>query len=618
MNTSTNKELTDLFESLKLEKSEFRYHQRIVIEYFARYPVRGILIYHKMGAGKSLLAAALCERLIAAKFSVIFLSSKTLHDNFRQTLEKLSAITKKDFDLSKYAFIALNASNMIQQVSREVNKLESLINKSKSRINLSGRVIVVDEAHNFFNSITNGSENAIELYRAIIDSNCKVLFLTGSPITNDPFESAVCFNMLAGSALFPEDYSEFNEYFILEKEIEGVKIRRIKNRSRYANRVFGLVSYYGADDAAFKKLLPHEEKLIVVLCEMSAHQYNQYTDVRKIEQDVERLDRPPKIKALVKSKGLGSSYRVMSRQICNFCYPKSAQKSEHDTKGRLIHKGVFELLETADLVKNIAEYSPKCVELIKNIEKIKGTQLIYSQFLAYGLKIIEKLLVAKKISCAVITGEIDKEIVSEIIKKVNSPENTNGEIIRVILVSSTASEGVDFRNIRAIHIFESYWHWSRIAQVIGRGVRLASHTDLPEKDRTVQPYLYLATQKTKNKEPTSDEYLFFKAKRNQSLIESFLSAIKSAAIDCQVHNYKNCRSCAPTGKPLYLSSIAADLQMPDPCELNEIEVEANLHTINGIVYAVYEKNDETFIARQDGDQFIPLVEPEKSAILALI
>ena len=125
-----------------------------------------------------------------------------------------------------------------------------------SKISLDGKLIIIDEAHNIFNAITNGSKNAIHLYNAIMKAtDIKLLFLTGTPIINHPFEIVPCINMLAGyirldpnivgkqkarqqvTTLLPEMWDDFNMLFI-----DGVNL---KNKSKLQNRIHGLVSYYG-------------------------------------------------------------------------------------------------------------------------------------------------------------------------------------------------------------------------------------------------------------------------------------------------------------------------------------------------------------------------------------
>ena len=69
----------------------------------------------------------------------------------------------------------------------------------------------------------------------------------------------------------------------------------------------------------------------------------------------------------------------------------------------------------------------------------------------------------------------------EEVKACTGDDNTNGEKVKVILISMAGSEGLDFKNIRQVHILEPWYNTNRIEQIIGRAVRTCSHKLLPFK-----------------------------------------------------------------------------------------------------------------------------------------
>ncbi len=81
---------------------------------------------------------------------------------------------------------------------------------------------------------------------------------------------------------------------------------------------------------------------------------------------------------------------------------------------------------------------------------------------------------------AAITGEIDDETKKKILTATNTTANKDGKIVKVILGSSAAAEGINFKNIRYVHIMEPYWNAARIKQTVARARRNNSHADLPE------------------------------------------------------------------------------------------------------------------------------------------
>jgi len=67
----------------------------------------------------------------------------------------------------------------------------------------SNKVIIIDEAHNFVSRIVNKLKKpeslSMQLYHLLMDAqDCRIVFLTGTPIINYPNEVAVLFNILRG------------------------------------------------------------------------------------------------------------------------------------------------------------------------------------------------------------------------------------------------------------------------------------------------------------------------------------------------------------------------------------------------------------------------------------
>ena len=117
----------------------------------------------------------------------------------------------------------------------------------------------------------------------------------------------------------------------------------------------------------------------------------------------------------------------------------------------------------------------------------------------------------------------------------NDVKNIKGDIIKIILISPAGSEGISLANVRQVHVLEPYWNEVRIEQLIGRAIRQCSHKDLPMKERHVEIYRYKAI--TNNNELTTDQKIEKLALQKYKLINTFLTLIKQAAVDCQL--FKN-------------------------------------------------------------------------------
>lgn len=250
--------------------------------------------------------------------------------------------------------------------------------------------------------------------------------------------------------------------------------------------------------------------------------------------------------------------------------------------------------------------SPKYLELIKSIRNPTnvGLHLIYSQFRTLeGITLISEMLkfngyaefkIAKntqgewfinvseedkyKPKYALYTGtEKDvenKEYVRHIYNGewdqiprslkdallAQQPNNNLGEIIKIFMITSAGSEGINLRNTRFVHIIEPHWHPVRIEQVIGRARRICSHNSLPEELRTVQAFIYVMvlseTQKkdrknvellthdvsklVKNKVISSDEYLLEISDMKEVITNQLTDVIKHSAFDCNIYGNEGC------------------------------------------------------------------------------
>jgi len=140
--------------------------------------------------------------------------------------------------------------------------------------------------------------------------------------------------------------------------------------------------------------------------------------------------------------------------------------------------------------------------------------------------------------------------------------NLYGEVINLLMISSSGAEGIDLKNVRYVHITEPYWHPVRIDQVIGRAKRICSHKELPEELQNITVFMYLLSYNKKllkEKESlytqlinsdtdedgnviTTDEKLLKIMKKKKKLMQHFLTAMKEASVDC-VFNYENTEKC---------------------------------------------------------------------------
>jgi hypothetical protein len=145
-----------------------------------------------------------------------------------------------------------------------------------------------------------------------------------------------------------------------------------------------------------------------------------------------------------------------------------------------------------------------------------------------------------------------------------APDNRDGRIARVFMITQSGAEGISLFNTRQVHIMEPYWNNVRLQQVIGRAIRLCSHMNLPWDDRTVEVYTYLAvfrsdgTQKyLPDQNKTTDEIIFSIAEKKQQLADGLAEIAQSAAVDCELHYFEHgetikCFKFAEGARPAFM------------------------------------------------------------------
>jgi len=111
-------------------------------------------------------------------------------------------------------------------------------------------------------------------------------------------------------------------------------------------------------------------------------------------------------------------------------------------------------------------------------------------------------------------------------------ENADGRKVKMIIGSAIASEGLDLKCIRQVHILDSWYHLNRIEQITGRGVRFCSHSLLRAAERNCSIYLHAAVLPEYE---TADLYAYRLAARKAIPIGQVSREMKIAAWDCMLN-----------------------------------------------------------------------------------
>jgi superfamily II DNA or RNA helicase len=536
----SNESMKELCQPIKFQLQP---QQKFLPEYLYdnKKTINGLLIYHRIGSGKTCTAINIAEKFKKSYNIVVILPaalignfkdeliSKCPGDNIYITETESNKLKETNHGSTEYKEIMIKINERINKYYTiySYHKFVDLVHENK--IKLENTILIIDEIQNMI-SMTGTFYKTLKniIDKTDIDS-LKVFLLSATPMFDRPVEIALTLNLLRPKKLLPIGIDFNNEFIVSTKDDMGINYKAI-NLKNFKEITKNLISYYrGAPAQAFPEI-----EFKVVRCNMSAFQYKSYlTSLSKLDDNIKGFFKNVDLLKLPADFFLGP------RMISNVAFPN---KSIGDI-------GFSSFKDTKLQLQNIEQFSIKFYKIFKKIKKSDGPIFVYSNFKNVGglkslIKFIEyhgyknyKTFGEGSKTYAVWSGDEPHHIKEEIKHIFNQKENINGSKIKIMLGSPSIKEGVSLLRVEQIHILEPYWNLSRIQQIIGRGVRFCSHKDLPKYKQNVKVYLYLATH---IKEDVSiDEYIWSLAKKKNKLIEQFEHILKENAIDCQLFHSRN-------------------------------------------------------------------------------
>ena len=499
-------------------------------------PYKGILILHRIGAGKTCTAITIGEKWKNKRKIVIVLPA-SLKGNFRTELRSLCGGNNYLKPSERKTLAKLDPSgeeykNIIANSDKRINKIYNILSYNKfieycqtKTINLHNSLLIIDEIQNM---ISESGTYYTELKEMVDNTkNLRIVLLSATPMFDKPSELALTMNLLGLKKVLPIG-REFDKKFIQITEKNGTSIFKTKNMTEFKKYIKGGISYWrGAPPYTFPKM-----KIKYVDCEMSEFQYKAYKSVLKSEDKISKK----RIKEM-NVDTLPNNFYIGTRFVSNIVFPN--MKTDD--------RGCQSFIGSA-LTTKLEKYSTKFFHINKSLKKT-GKAFVYSSFKELaGLKSLIKVLDGNgyknyaqygpgKKRYAVWSGDESLHLKDEIREVFNRKDNLDGNKIKVILGSPSIKEGVSLMAVRNVHVLEPYWNISRLEQIIGRASRFCSHKDLPEDKRIVNVYIYIATH-PKEKE-TVDQYIKKLSNSKNKIIKDFEKAIKEIAVDCQLNKNAN-------------------------------------------------------------------------------
>ena len=504
----SNKDIIKNFSKYKLKKSNetmnqlclprnftLQPQQKFLRDYFgSRYSQNGLLIYHKIGAGKTCTAVVIAEKL-KKKMNVIVVVPAALIGNFKDELRSKCADDEYIIDSKRELLKKLTPKSklykqIIQDSDKKINKYYTIYSYhkfielcEKRKLKLRNSLLIIDEVQNMVSESGSFYKNLKYLIDRS-DSKTKIILLSATPMFDKPLELALTLNLLKLKKEI-EIGTEFNNKYLKRYRHKNEIHYNLQNKNALQKYMKGYISYYrGANPKAFPKQI-----FKTVNCKMENFQYKSYLTSLSTEEYMKGSFRDADI------LDLPNNFLLGPRLISNVAYPNKGIGA----KGFTSFKGAS--LKTS----NIKNFSKKFYKIYNKIKKSTGPIFIYSNFKDYGgiktmITFLEyhgfknyKVNGAGNKRFAIWSGD-EKVTTKEAIKfTFNKKENYNGSQIKILLGTPSIKEGVSLLRVEQVHILEPYWNMSRLLQIIGRAIRFCSHKDLPSRKRQVEVFLYLAT-----------------------------------------------------------------------------------------------------------------------------
>ncbi len=500
--------------------------------------IRGVLVFHQIGAGKTCTAIAIAEEF-KKKLNVIVVLPAALIGNFVNELRsecpgdeyvtederhKLKGLKPGDKTFEK---IMEKSQERIEKYYTiySYHKFVALIQENKIK-KLNNTLLIIDEVQNMI-SMTGTFYKSLKQVVDASNESLKIVLLSATPMFDRPVEIALTLNLLKRDDLIP--VTKFNQEYMRTKNTSEGTVYKAVHLKNFREKIHNLVSYYrGAPPQAY----PTAE-FKAVKCRMSDFQYKSYLTslssednyIRGSFKNVDILNMP-------------QNFFLGPRFISNVAFPNKS----------IGEVGYSSFRGQALQMQNIGEYSVKFLKIYQKIGKADGPVFVYSNFKELGgircfVKFLEfhgwknyKDYGEGKKRFAIWSGDEPHHVKDEIKYIFNQKSNEDGSKIKIMLGSPSIKEGVSLLRVQQVHMLEPYWNMSRMLQIMGRAVRFCSHKDVPRSKRVVKIYLYLATYPG---EKTIDQYIWALAQKKNKLIEQFEMVLKETAFDCELMHARN-------------------------------------------------------------------------------
>lgn len=505
-------------------------HQLVPIADLEKHPEKkGLVIYHELGSGKTLLSIGFAERY--PDRPVFIVAPGFLEAHWREHLDKCGVQNKGRYRFFSHA----NPEGLLKE-------------------DLSKAIILLDESHRWIEAVrTYNKTNSVygALYYKLRAAH-RILALTGTMIYTDAMDLVYHLNLVSGKDLFSFNHEIFrlkyskihtmNAYWrghVMESTLmypmlliapilrmglsflaQGLPFQTfsevlsltyplaqnigiLQNLStpfwKYPGRVFDTeklkdiitpyISYYSFEQEA--RFYPHQFS-----SEQQLH-YN-YPQMQYLFKFANSTLNQPECGQLLKDAiDVQRTHREHATQ--NDLINLNSSGIQNDYKYKMgAGREIGNLLFSPENAPEKIIFPQKFKGILRMIEESKGPVVVYSHYYYNGLLLFKQFLDASdyKTHYRIYHPEMSKEQHSRIVQEFNTSK------IKILLLHPDITEGISLKGARQLHFLEMPYNAALSKQIIGRTIRFGSHLHLPKHEQNVTvffwkysiPYFNLQTQ----------------------------------------------------------------------------------------------------------------------------
>ncbi|AKS26372.1 putative nucleoside triphosphatase I [Diachasmimorpha longicaudata entomopoxvirus] len=483
-------------------------YQAFTASYFLLEQNPSLLLFWETGFGKTIMCIYLMKNIfkLYPKWKIfIFVKSSLAQDPWRKNIDLfLDEEIKRNVHL---IFYDLDITGPFKLIHNNIQQDERVF-------------YIFDESHDFIKKLlpkdNNKPRRLFDVYQILLQGVAKktnkTLFMTATPMTDSFLEFTYMVNMLRKGTISAHELIFDNK-------------NRLNNPGSLKQVIIGLASFqrFSApnlfEDRDYKDRLAGKKIHLHNLLMSSKQSKNYYqSEKRENESLAKNFRMARRIAATLAiqetqniKKGLKDFITLLSDidfsdrflqkfasgrlQTDNFLLSQNLNldpnididftPSQMPGKPNRLTKDIQDLLFLNTL-------SCKYVKTCQLIKQSRGKCLVYQPFVTFaGVKTLKIFFDKFKISYIEYT-QTTKKIRDDEVERFNRPNNKYGEEVKVCIFSGAGKEGISFSNISDMVIMDIPWSGSNLEQIIGRGIRLGLHEELPEEQRYVNVHILLS------------------------------------------------------------------------------------------------------------------------------